>query len=231
MGVPVVLKSGKNYISLVLDKDMEYVALVQEIVNKFHASEKFFGTEPIALCFEGRKLEEREKLQIMDVIEEYTSVKISMIIDNNKLMEYATNDLLIKKLYPEEYEPKAFYPECYIIERDVEAGETIAVDKTVVVLGNVKRGAIITSDGSIVIRGALLGTAIAGASGDENATISAHAFCAENFRICTELGELDRKDAKISQKFERSKYKAIPKIARLVKGEIVVEPLVEHFNV
>lgn len=231
MGVPVVLKSGKNYISLVLDKDMEYVALVQEIVNKFLASEKFFGTEPIALCFEGRKLEEREKLQIMDVIEEYTSVKISMIIDNNKLMEYATNDLLMKKLYPEEYVSTVFYPECYYINRDIEAGETIEVDKTVVILGNVKRGAIVISEGDVVIRGALLGTVIAGSKGNDSATISAHAFCAENFRICTEIGELDRADAKISKKFEKSMFKAIPKIARLIHGEIIVEPMVEHFNV
>ncbi len=231
MAVPVVLKGGKNYITLVLDKDMEYVALVQEIVNKFLASEKFFGTEPIALCFEGRKLQEREKLQIMDVIEEYTSVKVSMIIENDKLMEYATNDMLLKKLYPEDYEPKVFYPECYLIEGDVEAGQTVETDKSVVILGNVKRGAIVISDKDVLIRGALLGTVIAGAKGDTSATICAYAFCAENFRICNELGELDRKDYKISQKFERNKYKAIPKIARLVDGEVVVEPLVEHLNV
>ena len=34
MALPVVLKSGKNYISLVLDKEMEFSELLSHIINK-----------------------------------------------------------------------------------------------------------------------------------------------------------------------------------------------------
>ena len=62
MALPVVLKSGKNYITLVLDSEMEFPTLLQHIVSKFIEAQKFFNHESIALKFDGRKLEEKELL-------------------------------------------------------------------------------------------------------------------------------------------------------------------------
>ena len=104
MAVPVVIKSGRKYMTLVLDSDMEFVALVQEIIAKFKANERFFGTDPIALCFEGRKLSGREKLQIMDAINEFTTAESDRLLrlplhtnlsdeDINKVISY------VKKFY------------------------------------------------------------------------------------------------------------------------------------
>ena len=47
MALPVVMKSGKNYMTLVLDDEMEFPELLQHIVTKFVESEKFFGRAQI----------------------------------------------------------------------------------------------------------------------------------------------------------------------------------------
>lgn len=227
MSVPVILKSGKNYMTLVLDSEIEYVSLVQEIVNKFHSSEKFFGNEPIALHFEGRKLSEKEKLQIMDAIEEFTSVKIGVLVENDRLAEYASNDLLVKKLYPEEYEKEQLYPECHFIVGDVESGQKINGTKDVVITGNVRKGGSVMTPGSIIVLGALLGQAIAGVDGDEDATISATVFAPENYRICDVIGELPKNNKKYAMKLQKYKSKSCPQVAMLSDGEIVIQNLTD----
>ena len=62
MALPVVMKSGKNYMTLVLDDEMEFPELLQHIVTKFVESEKFFGTAPFAVMIEGRELTTFPKL-------------------------------------------------------------------------------------------------------------------------------------------------------------------------
>lgn len=230
MALPVVIKSGRKYMTLVLDPDMDYVELVQEIVRKFKENEKFFGTEPLALCFEGRKLENREKLQILDAIQEFTSISVSVIVEEDKLREFAANEALMRKLYPEEYENLASeeYPECTWIHRDVEPGENILSEKPIVVFGNVKRGSIVASHQDIVVCGVLLGQAIAGCEGDLNATITATVFAAENFRIGSLLGELPKKNQKLIRSFSRKGHKCAPEIAYAEDGEITIEPLLLH---
>ena len=46
MALPVVLKSGKNYVSVVLDDELQFEELLVSIINKFRESEYFLGTEP-----------------------------------------------------------------------------------------------------------------------------------------------------------------------------------------
>lgn len=87
MALPVVLKSGKNYVSVVLDDELPFEELLVSIINKFRESEYFLGTEPFAIMIEGRELTDREKNIILDAIYEYTSVNISHLIENDVIKE------------------------------------------------------------------------------------------------------------------------------------------------
>ena len=51
MALPVVLKSGKNYLTVVLDDTISFEELLSCIVNKFRESEKFFKDEHFAIMF------------------------------------------------------------------------------------------------------------------------------------------------------------------------------------
>lgn len=224
MGVPVVIKGGKNYLTLVLDPDMEFSDLLGEILSKFRMSEKFFMNEPIAIMFEGRKLSEKEQLQILDAIDCYTQVTISTVIENDRIKEYASNEALRRTLYPEEFEIDHFLGEavCTYIPRTLEAGEHISSENTIVVFGNVEKGAIVSSDEHVVVIGALYGQAIAGQNGQKESKIYATHFYPENFRICEKLGTLKKKGKSLFG-LNKRRSGCKPKIAYLSDDAIQID--------
>ena len=163
MALPVVLKSGKNYITLVLDSEIDFAELLQLVVNKFLESEKFFQGESFALMFDGRDLSDREKLIILDAIDEYTSVKITRIIENDVYREYAAEkQAYIENNDIEDESIDITKDNCLFIERDVVAGEKINAANSIVVCGDVYSGAILKAGKNIVVLGMLEGQAIAG---------------------------------------------------------------------
>lgn len=236
MALPVVMKSGKNYMTLVLDDEMEFPELLQHIVTKFVESEKFFGRAPFAVMIEGRELTDTQKCQMLDAIAEYSSVKISVLIENDKLHEYVAEramteeaamddgDIKVVEISEHNYdtEETSIENNCCMICRNVSAGEKINVEGSVVVYGNVASGAIIKAGGNIVVLGTLKGQAIAGCSLKyRNPYILAWDFKPENYRIGSILGErLGR------SKFGLNKhYRGGAKVAQFVDGEIQIDKL------
>lgn len=233
MALPVVLKSGKNYMTLVLDKDMPYPELLQHILNKFLESEKFFGDGGFAIMFEGRELSSTEKLQILDLISEYTTIHITNLIENDKYREYAAEMSAYEKLHPikdddydedddEDIVETKLVNNCLFIDRDIDTGEKISADCNIVVNGNVNEGSILKAGNNIIILGALKGQAIAG--NDLNNTssyIMAKEFDPENYRIGPILGKVRKKKKK---KFGSSRAVGA-RIAQMVEGEIQIDKI------
>ncbi len=221
MALPVVLKSGKNYITLVLDSELDFAELLQNIVAKFVESQKFFGNESFALMFDGRVLSDREKLIILDAIDEYTSVKITRIIENDVFREYAAEkQAYIEENNIDEESIDISKDNCLFFERDIHEGEKINAVNDIVVIGNVYSGAILKAGNSIIIFGMLEGQAIAG-NNDKNrdAYIMARNFQPENFRIGRYLG----KPIKGNNKGFNVHRKIIAKKAMVIDGEIKIK--------
>ena len=85
MQQPVVLKSNKYGINLILNDHMEFKELLQCIIDKFKESEGFFKNAKMAISFEGRKLTQEEEFEIVEAITENSSVQIICILDNDQL--------------------------------------------------------------------------------------------------------------------------------------------------
>ncbi len=213
MSLPVVLKSGKNYMTVVLDDSMEFGELLSHIVNKFKEAERFFGSESIAITIEGRDLSDRESNIIMDAIEEYTTIHVTHLIENNVIKEA----LAEKKSYEEEHLiNNKKENNCLFINRDVTVREKIFGSGDIVINGNVSEGAIVKAGGSIIVLGSLLGQALAG--NDPSAIepfIRANDFWPENFRIGSILGNVPK-----TKKKALKKRKPSPRIAQFIDGEI-----------
>lgn len=220
MSLPVVLKSGRNYMTLVLDPELDFAELLQYIISKFLESEKFFGDEAFALMFDGRELSDREKLIILDAIEEYTTVNITRIIENDVYREYAAEkEAYDKKKADKDLNMDLSNDNCLYIDRDVLEGEKINASGNIVVYGDVHSGAILKAGANIIVLGRLEGQAIAG-NDDTNYRpyIIATEFCPENFRIGRILGKSNRK----KNKGFNIHRKASAKIAKLIDGEIQI---------
>jgi len=103
-----------------------------------------------------------------------------------------------------------------VINKNVRAGQLIEHRGDVIVIGDVNPGAEIRAGGNIVILGALKGVAWAGYPGNTEAVVVAMKMEPQQLRIGNIIGTTEGVD------FGEEK----PEIAKVVDGEIVLEPLI-----
>lgn len=215
MALPVVLKSGKNYVSVVLDDELPFEELLVSIINKFRESEYFLGTEPFAIMIEGRELTDREKNIILDAIYEYTSVNISHLIENDVIKETIAEMQAYDDMH---LSGKKGDNNCLFIKRDVIMKEKVFAPGNIVVYGDVKKGAIVKAGANIIILGALKGQALAGNDPViKDPFIMANDFRPENFRIGPLVGNAPR-----AKKSVLKRHQPLPLIAEFTDGEIQI---------
>ena len=164
---PVVIKSSKNGINLVLDDQIPFGELLEEIKKKFIDSEKFFKNAQIAISFEGRDLSQEEQFEIIETIQQCTTITIICILDHDELMD----EVMQRRIgaYQEEHSPQTgqFY------KGTLRSGQVLESEASITILGDVNPGAKVVSGGNIVVLGALKGNAHAGAYGNQECFIVA----------------------------------------------------------
>ena len=160
----VMIKGNKMGLILWLDPNTEYSVLYEEMMQKFQASSSFFSfSKPIALKFEGKRLEQEQISEILDGISNLTSLQIAYIIDEDIAIETKFHQLI-----SEQEEQKAALLE---VERQREqlleaekrkndgifykgtlrSGQSVTSDSSVVVIGDVNPGATVSAAGNVVM--------------------------------------------------------------------------------
>lgn len=225
MSQAVMIKSSKSGISLILNPEMEFQALLDEIIRKFQESEKFFGNAEFAISFDGRNLSDEEQFQIIDEIMSHTKVKILCIIDNDEIREAVLQQKIqaqLKAEAPHRWANGTFY------RGSLNSEESIELDESVIILGDVPAGATVISKSSIIVLGALNGRAYAGMDGDNQAFIAALEFMPEQYNIAGIYGTTPAKE-RVSLFSKRNKT-AEAKMAFVSEGLISVRPLDEGLD-
>ncbi len=214
-----VIKSFQNGINLRLNPDIEFEVLLQDIAQKFAQSRAFFGNANVALSLEGRTLSSDEENRIVYAIHSNSDLNIICIVgkediqSNNFIKAIQT---LQTKLPTEDY--ALFY------KGSIKNNDVIEMKDSVIVLGDVNPGCVITSSKNIIILGGLYGEACAGmdADGDKEYYIVA----LEMEPTALSIGNFKYKPMKKSK--WRIKSKMQPQIA-VVKGtDIEVVPLTKE---
>lgn len=186
MSQAVIIKSSKYGINLVLNSTLPFEELIEEILQRFKESEKFFANASFALSFEGRELTEEEKNQIVDAIMTETSIKILCVMNEDEI-----RDAVIKQKIQEQEQRRlaqqkiagAFYYGSLV------SGERIETAESIVIIGDVPEGASVVSQSDVVVLGALKGSVYAGMSGKMDSFISALDFAPETYNIAGIYGE------------------------------------------
>ena len=84
----VIMKGNRYGISLILNDEIPFDELLEELENKLESADEFFDCEKqVAVSFEGRTLSNDELDRILTVIDLKTNLKISYILDNNSDLE------------------------------------------------------------------------------------------------------------------------------------------------
>lgn len=217
MSQPVILKSNRYGINLILDDSISFAELERAVLEKFKESEKFFKNASIAISFEGRTLSKEEELALLDLIAKYTSIHVVCVVDHDEVREQLYKNK-IDTYYNEVADNTGeFY------KGTLRSGQVLKCDSSIVIIGDVNPGAKIIARGNIVIIGALKGNAYAGAAGDESCFVTALTMDPVQIKIGNVIG---RSADKGPWEAIRSRKRAFePQMAIVCDGNILIEPI------
>lgn len=211
------IKSFQNGINLILNPEVEFEMLLQDIAAKFQASRAFFKSADIALSLEGRTLNADQEVAILEVIRENSDLNVICIIGKDD----ASQNNFIKALQTLQSKlPTGEYARFY--KGTVKNNDILEMDDSIIVLGDVNPGCVVNSGKNIIIMGGLYGEAHAGTQNTEGAYVIAlemepEVLCIGDFKY-----RPSRKGKwKIHQKIQ-------PKVAFLKDGQVVAEPLTKE---
>ena len=217
MSQPVVLKSNRYGINLILDADMPFGQLEEAILEKFRESEKFFKNAKIAISFEGRRLSQEEEFSILDMIAKNTSIQVICVVDQDEMREQMYKEKIDSYYQDVADNTGEFY------KGTLRSGQVLKCDTSIVIIGDVNPGAKIIAKGNIVILGSLKGNAYAGAAGDESCFVTALDMDPVQIKIGNVIG---RSADRGPWEAIRNRHRTMdPQIALVSKGNIMLEPI------
>lgn len=163
----MVIKSSKAGMNIYLDPGCTHEEILRQIALKFKESAKFWGNVQMTLLLEGRSLTPNEELDIINTITDNSSIEILCLIDQDAKRIERCEKTLNDKLLELSCNTGQFY------KGTLTRGETIEVESSIVVIGDVHHGAHIMAKGNVIILGELRGSVHAGIAGNDATVIVA----------------------------------------------------------
>lgn len=163
-----VIKSFPNGINLILNAEVPFEQLLQDIAEKFASSKSFFGSASVALSLEGRNLSQEEEVQIINTINANSDLSIICIVGKDDVV----NGNFIKALQTLQSKlPSGEYARFYC--GSLKDNDVVEMEDSILVMGDVNPGCVVTSDKNIIVLGGLYGEAHAGRENGEQAYVIA----------------------------------------------------------
>ncbi len=242
---PVMIKGNKYGFTLYLDPDTGLDELLVLVGERFAQSGKFFtGDSQIAIRFEGKALTFEEQNEVIDRIEENSDVRISYVIDGDEhneayfkaaVEQYGQKlrdafarereeykDELIKTV-PGYYEQGNLSSDGQFYKGTLRSGQSIDVENSIVIVGDVNPGADVVAGGNVVVLGCLKGSVAAGYPDNRSAFVLALDMQPMQVRI----GDLIARSPDEKGKSKKRKKEKEPetKIAYVENENIYIEPI------
>ena len=213
----IMIKKFPNGITLHLNPEIEFELLLKEIAAKFTQSRNFFPDAKVALALDGRILTDDEERQIVNTIQDNSDLEIICIVGKNE----ETDRNFVKAIQKVEMQHTDNYGHFY--RGTLKNNQKIDIeDSSIVILGDVYPGCVVSASKDIIILGGLYGEAYAGVGNEENHYIVALEMSPERLKI----GDF-RYKPKDKPRWG-IKPKVQPKIAYVKDKHIVTEPITKE---
>lgn len=173
----VVIKSNRSGMTVILDPELPFEQLIQDVAVKFGESAKFWGSVQMALTLAGRDLSPEEEFELVNVITGNSDIEILCLLDQDLERTRKCEKALNEKLMEISAASGQFY------RGTLKEGESIDAETSIVVIGDVEKGARIISKGHVVVIGDLRGSVVAGLSGNSDAVVAAMEMAPSALRI------------------------------------------------
>ena len=206
----VMIKGNTYGITVVLDPELPFSRLKEDVASKFQESSGFFKNARMALAFEGKKLSSAEQMEMVSAITDNSSIQVLCVVDPDKEREEIFRSKT-EQVQSVDYTPGLIY------KGTLRGGQAVEAESNIVILGDVNPGGKVIAKGNIIVLGALKGNAYAGISGNEHAFVAALEMDAMQIRIGDAIArcEDDRDEDETP----------VPKIAFVEDGNIYVETI------
>ena len=212
----ILIKKFPNGITLHLNPKISFELLLEELESKFAQSRHFFRDAKIALALEGREVTEEEERKIVTSIHNNSDLKIICIVGKNE----ETDRNFVKAIQKVNAQHTDNFGHFY--RGSLKNNQKIEIESSIVILGDVYPGSIVTASKDIIILGGLYGKAHAGIGSEEGHYIVALEMSPEKL----EIGDF-RYKTKDKPRWGL-KPKAQPKIAYVKDKHIVTEPITKE---
>ncbi len=173
----VVIKGNKAGMSVYLDPECSFQEIVQAVEKKFKETAKFWGAAQMTLTLEGKSLTADEEFEIVNTITQNSSIEILCLIDSDANRIERCEKALNEKLMELSSNTGQFY------KGTLRHGDYLESDASIVIIGDVEKGAKVAAKGNIIVLGSLKGDALAGVSGNINTVVVAFEMAPNQVKI------------------------------------------------
>lgn len=248
----VGIKGNPFGITLRLDENASFEAIIAELDEKLKSSARFFRNASVALKIDNRSVTDEEEEILINHIEEIAGVKVACIMDDSretteyyKSMLQQAEQIKQEMLNPENSDTAQEQPgeeqwnqavqregtQGQFYKGTLRSGQVVESESSIIILGDINPGAKVVANGNIVVLGSLKGYAFAGAGGNDTAFVVALEMKPMQIRIGQFFGvETGRRERKLmneaKKRLKRPKLQpSEPKIAFVSEEAICIEPL------
>lgn len=138
----VAMKGTKSGIVIVLNEEAAFEELKQAVSEKFKESAAFWGEATKAVSFQGKKLSDDEKMQLVDCIQENCHLLIPCIMEEDEALETAFQNSIENRQEEIDYSTGQFF------KGNLRSGQVL-VWKPALHIGDVKQGQKVVSKGNV----------------------------------------------------------------------------------
>ncbi len=180
--VSIVL--GKEEITLKINEKAKEEEIEKCLEEKIPELKKLYQDEKTPIFVTGKVLKTKEMEMVQSIIQK--EIEVSIEFDSPKVLGLHG----IKKAFVEEIESS----ETKFHRGSLRSGKKIEFEGSLVIMGDVNRGAEIIAGENIVVLGTLRGMAHAGAKGNKKAFVAANEIDVAQIRIANVIKEMERSE-------------------------------------
>lgn len=209
----VKIKGMRDGIVIKLDDKANFNDVYNDMCDKFRESSNYFKNASLIIGFEGRVLSEEEENKLVEGINLNSDINILCVIGDDEKKD--AHFIRLKK----RFDPSNNYSDKQFYKGSVRSHEHLESDQSVIILGDVNPGGIVSSKGNIIILGTLYGTAHAGVAGNTSAIVVCLDMKTSRIGIADVISDITFKNTVFS------KNKVTPRISFLEGREVVTEEI------
>lgn len=173
----VVIKGSKAGMTVIMDPVLSFDELLYAVEKKFKETARFWGCAQMTLTLEGRTLTAEEELQIVNTITDNSGIEILCMIDTDAKRIERCEKALNEKLMEMTTTTGQFF------KGTLRSGDVLESEASIVIIGDIEKGARVAAKGNVIVLGSLKGTVHAGAAGNCNAVVVAIEMAPDQVKI------------------------------------------------